>query len=214
MLLEATTNFNHSINPHSIQKLTIYNRDAMQQCHSRFPFVNELTLTESFEILYTCITDNLDRIIPLERLTQLTVECERFPFERFVKLLHFTPNLHNLKLQSVLFIPFDFISINEDDKSQSISYMNTVTTLTVSRKIALQEVQLLIMHFSRLKSLTINLHQDDVESTVEFLSSKLNAINGDLSSLCILQLERFPHVSERLQNYSLKRIASKLYFWR
>lgn len=213
MLLEATTNANHSINRHSIQELSIYDKNTMEQCHSRFLYVNKLTLTGSFAIAHTWITNDLDRVISLKQLTQLTVECH-LPFEQLLTLLHLTPNLHNLKLHSLLFKPIDFVSINEYTEFQSISNMNTMTTLSVSRKMILQEIQCLTILFPRLESLTINLHQNDVEPILQFLLSKFDKKNRDLSSLCILEAGNFPLQSEQIpQHCSRKRIATKLYLW-
>ena len=214
MLLEATTNANHSINRHSIQELSIYNKDAMEQCQTHFLNANELTLTRSFAIAHTWITNDLARVIPLKQLTQLTVEYHHFPFERLLKLLHLAPNLHNLKLHSILFKPIDFVYVNQYTEFQSISNMNTVTNLAVSRKMTLQEIQRLTILFPRLESLTINLHQHAVEPILQFLFSKFDKKNRNLSSLCILETESFPFQSERtLHHCSRKGIASKLYLW-
>ncbi|CAF3944046.1 unnamed protein product, partial [Rotaria sp. Silwood1] len=86
----------------SVQHVYIHNTNAMEQCLSYFPNAIELTLSETFHVPRDSIVISLNRIIPLRQLTKLTFDYHHFPFEQVIELLHFTPNVHTLKLDSIL----------------------------------------------------------------------------------------------------------------
>jgi len=204
-----------------IHHVYIHNANAMKQFVDDFPNATELTLSETFDVPRNSISTDLNRIIPLKQLTKLTLECHRFPIVQIIELLHFTPNVHTLKLDSVLFYGTDSVSIQQNDIFQIVSNTNLVTNLTIDKECTLEKIQLLVVLFPRLEYLTINLYKEDLESIARFLLSKFNDNTRHLSSLCVSKqrrdlMEKLRILLESenlLQDYTLKVINRKLYLW-
>jgi hypothetical protein len=193
----------------------------MKQFGGRFTNATELTLSGKFEVPRDPLVSNLNRIIPLKQLTKLTLECHRLPFEQLIELLHFTPTIHTLNLDSVLLYRMDSVAIQQNNLFQFVSNTNIVTNLTIDKEITLEKIQLLVALFPRLEYLTINLYKETLESIARFLLSKPNDYTRHLSSLCIskqlrvlIQNLRILIESEKLlHDYTLKIINRKLYLW-
>jgi hypothetical protein len=208
-------------NVDSVRHVCIDKSNAMKQFGGHFTNANELTLWKKFDVPRDSIVIDLNRIIPLRQLTKLTLVCHRLPFKQVIELLHFTPNIHTLKLDSMLFYRTDSVSIQQNDIFQLVSNTNIVTTLTINNEVTLEKVQLLVTLFPQLEYLTINLYKEDLESIVRFLSSKSNNNTRYLSSLCISKQRldliknlRLLLESEKLFNdYILKSIDRQLYLW-
>jgi hypothetical protein len=190
----------------------------IKQGVDHFPNATKLTLCETFEVPRNSITIDLNCILPLKQLTKLTIKCHRFSFEQLIELLQFTPNVHILKLDSILLYRTDSISIQQNQLSQLVSSMNTITKITISKEITLEKIQLLTAVFPRMEYLTINLYKKDLEAIVRFLLSKPTRY---LSSLCISKqrhdlvttLKNLIESEKLLQDYVLKVINRKLYLW-
>jgi hypothetical protein len=86
----------------SVHHVTVHNIDAMKQFAAHFPNATELTLIESFNASRHSLLNTLRPSIPLEQLSKLTLRCHRIPFEQILELLHFTPNMHTLALDTIL----------------------------------------------------------------------------------------------------------------
>jgi hypothetical protein len=208
-------------NVDSVRHVCIDKSNAMKQFGGHFTNANELTLWKKFDVPRDSIVIDLNRIIPLRQLTKLTLACHRLPFKQVIELLHFTPNIHTLELDSILLYRTDSVSIQQNDIFQLVSNTNIVTTLTINNEVTLEKIQLLVKLFPRLEYLTINLYKEDLESIVRFLSSKSNNNTRYLSSLCISKQRldliknlRLLLESEKLFNdYILKSIDRKLYLW-
>ncbi|CAF5046475.1 unnamed protein product, partial [Rotaria sp. Silwood1] len=158
---------------------------------------------------------------PLKQLTSLTIECHYFSFEQLIELLQFTPNVHVLKLDSILLYRTDSVSIQQNELSKLVSNMNTITKVTISKEITLEKIQLLTTVFPRMEYLTINLYKQDLQPIAQFLLSKSNNNTRYLSSLCISKqrndlmtiLKTLIKSKKLLHDYTLKVINRKLYLW-
>ncbi len=133
-----------SNNVDSVRHVCIHKSNTMKQFEGHFTNVNELTLSETFDIPHDSIVIHLNRIIPLRQLTKLTLACHRSPFKQVIELLHFTPNIHTLKLDSILFYRTDSVSIQQNDIFQLVSNTNTVTTLTIDKEVTFEKIQLFL----------------------------------------------------------------------
>jgi hypothetical protein len=208
-------------NVDSVRHVCIHKSNTMKQFGGHFTNANELTLSKTFDVPRDSIGIHLNRIISLRQLTKLTLACHRLPFKQVIELLHFTPNIHTLKLDSILLYRTDSVSIQQNDIFQLVSKTNAVTTLTIDKEVTFEKIQLLVTLFPRLEYLTINLYKETLESIVRFLSSKSNNNTRYLSSLCISKQRsdlmknlRLLLESEKLLNdYILKSIHRKLYLW-
>jgi hypothetical protein len=208
-------------NVDSVHHVCIHQSNTIKQFGGHFTNANELTLSETFDVPRDSIVNNLNHIIPLRQLTKLTLACHRLPFKQVIELLHFTPNIHTLKLDSILLYRTDSLSIQKNDLFQIVSNTNTVINLTIEKEVTYEKVQLLVTLFPQLEYLTINLYKKDLESIARFLLSKSNNNTHYLSSLCISKKRpdliknlRLLLESEKLLNdYILKSINRKLYLW-
>ncbi|CAF5069055.1 unnamed protein product [Rotaria sp. Silwood1] len=193
----------------------------MEQCLSYFPNAIELTLSETFHVPRDSIVISLNRIIPLRQLTKLTFDYHHFPFEQVIELLHFTPNVHTLKLDSILLYQRSSFLIEQNEIFQKVSKMNTITSVTIGNETTLEEIQLVVALFPRLKCLTINLDKEDLKTIARFLLSKPNNNTDYLSTLCVSKQQRglftilvtLIESEKLLDDYTIKVINQKLYLW-
>ena len=207
------------INEDTVHHVCIHSTNMIKQSTDNFPNATKLTLCETFEVPRHSITNDLNRILPLKKLTKLTVGCHRFSFEQLIELLQFTPNVHVLKLDSVLLYRTNSVSIRQNELSQLVSSMSAITKVTISKEISLEKIQLLTAVFPRMKYLTINLYKQDLQPIARFLLSKPNNNTRYLSSLCISKqrndlmttLKILIESEKLLYDYVLKVINRKLY---
>ena len=221
MLYKESDNNKLQTNVDSVQHLHIHNANIKKQFMGYFKNAIELTLPETFDIHRHSIVDNLNRIITLQQLIKLTINCYNLPFEQMIELLQFTSNINTLKFNSMLLSQIDSISIQQNDVFKLVSKMNIVTNLTIEKEITLKQIQLLVVLFSRLEYLKIDLSEGTFKSIIQFLLSKSNDNTRYLSSLCISKQDK--HFMEILTNllesekllddYTLKVINCKLYLW-
>jgi hypothetical protein len=193
----------------------------MKQFGSQFTNITELTLSDSFLLLRDPLVNNLNRIIPLKQLTKLTLQCHRLHFEQLIELLHFTPTVHTLNVESVLLYGMNSASIQENNLFELVSNTNTITNLTIDKEITLEKIELVVALFPRLEYLTINLYTEVLEPIARFLLSKSNEHTRHLSCLCVSKqlgilltnLRTLIESEKLLDDYTLKSINRKLYLW-
>ena len=193
----------------------------MKQFVGYFSKVTKVTLADTFNIPCHLLATSLNRIIHLRQLSKLTINSLNIPFDEVVELLHFTPNIHTLELDSISIPGTDSLSIQQNEKFRLISNINTVTNMTIGKESALEQVQLLDALFPRLEHLTINLYKEDLESIVRFLLSASTNNTCHLSMLCILSqvtdsmesLRNLIESEQILQNFTLKTFRDKLCLW-
>jgi hypothetical protein len=135
-------------NVNSVHHIHIHNANAMKQFVGHFPNVTELTLSENCDVFRDCTTTNFNRIIPLKQITKLAIDCHRFSFQRLMKLLSLTPNVHTLKLSSILLYETDALIIQQNEIFQMISTTNIVANVAVTKEIRLQKIELLFCSIS------------------------------------------------------------------
>jgi hypothetical protein len=208
-------------NVNSVHHIHIHNANAMKQFVGHFPNVTELTLSENCDVFRDCTTTNFNRIIPLKQITKLAIDCHRFSFQRLMKLLSLTPNVHTLKLSSILLYETDALIIQQNEIFQMISTTNIVANVAVTKEITEQKIELIFGLFPRLEYLEINLDKEDLKSIGQFLLSTSNTNTRYLSSLCLLharrdlmeQLKNLIESEKLLHDYTIKLIDYKLYLW-
>ncbi|CAF3703632.1 unnamed protein product [Rotaria sp. Silwood1] len=198
-----------------------YSTNMIKKSIDNFPNATKLTFCKTFEVSRDLIVMDLNRFLPLQQLTKLTIECHHFSFEQLIELLQFTPNVHVLKLDSILLYRTDSVSIQQNELSKLVSNMNTITKVTIIKEITLEKIQLLTTVFPRMEYLTINLYKEDLQPIARFLLSKSNNNTRYLSSLCISKqrndlmiiLKTLIKSKKLLHDYTLKVINRKLYLW-
>ena len=212
----------HDINEDPVHHICIHSTNMIKQSAEKFSNANKLTLCETFEVPRDSIVADLNRNLPLKQLTKLAIKCHHFHFQQLIELLQFTPNVHVLELDSVVLNRTNAVSIQQNQLSQLVSNMNTITKVTINKESNLEKIQLLTAIFPRMEYLTINLFKQDLEPIVRFLLSKDNNNNTRyLSSLCISKqrhdlmatLKTLIKLKKLLHNYVLKVINRQLYLW-
>ncbi|CAF3841478.1 unnamed protein product [Rotaria sp. Silwood1] len=209
------------INEDPIHHICIHSTNMIKKSIGNFPNASKLTFCETFEVPCDSIIIDLNRLLPLKQLTKLNIECHHFSFEQLIDLLQFTPNVHVLKLDSILLYRTDSVSIQQNELSKLVSNMNTITKVTIIKEITLEKIQLLTTVFPRMEYLTINLYKEDLLPIARFLLSKSNNNTRYLSSLCISKqrndlmiiLKTLIKSKKLLHDYTLKVINRKLYLW-
>ncbi|CAF2878103.1 unnamed protein product [Rotaria sp. Silwood2] len=199
----------------------IHSRNTMEKFVGNFRNATKLTLSDTFEIPRDSIVRDLNRIIPLEQLSTLSLDCHRFAFHQVIELLNFTPNVHTLKLNSILLNGSDSVSIQQNATFRIVSNTNIVKNMIIAKESTLEKIQLLVAIFPRLEYLTINLYREDLETIARFLLSKPNNNTRHLSLLCISKqlrdlvekLRVLIEVENLLDDFTLKVIHRKLYLW-
>ncbi|CAF4985919.1 unnamed protein product, partial [Rotaria sp. Silwood1] len=134
-LVENIWSSRFGINEDPIHHICIHGKNMIKESIDHFPNATILTFCETFEVCCDSIAIDLNRSLPLKQLTKLTIECHRFSFEQLIKLLQFTPNVHVLKLDSILLYRTDSVSIQQNELSKLVSNMNTITKVTISKEI-------------------------------------------------------------------------------
>ncbi|CAF3800333.1 unnamed protein product [Rotaria sp. Silwood1] len=186
-----------------------------------FPNANQLTIEHYFKTCDDSISTTLNCILPLKQLTKLNIKSSNFPFEQIIKLIHFTPNLHTLKL--------DFLSLNEiylklieqNEIFRYVSNTNKITNIDIREKCTLEIFQLIIYLFSQVEYLKIRINKKEINQIIRYLFSKNTDKIRRLFFLCISQIPKvclpeldFLIKSENLLNdYSIKYINRDLYLW-
>ncbi|CAF4112902.1 unnamed protein product, partial [Adineta steineri] len=190
----------------------IHTTDMMKQSTDKFANATQHTLYVDFD---------LNHIFPLEKITNLSIECCRFSFEKLIELLQFTSIVHTLKLDSILLFRNNSNSIQQNPLTQLVSKTDIITNVTINKEITLEKIQLLTAIFPRMENLTINLFKQDLEPIARFLLLKSNNNTPYLFSLCITKqrhdlmiiLKNLRKSKKLLRDYILKLINRKLYLW-
>ncbi|CAF0829401.1 unnamed protein product [Rotaria sordida] len=187
---------NQEANLDLVDHVHIQGEKTMLSCLNYFPNATNLTLSHSFNKSIDEIIINLNQILPLIQLTTLSIDCDGFSFDKVIELIHFTPNIHTLKVYSMNLYKIDSI-------------------------LSIQKTKLLINLCHRLEHINIDILWQDFESILQLLLTKNNNNTCHLCSLCLKygskrmrkKLEKLIKSKNLLDNYSIKLIRSKLYLW-
>ncbi|CAF0925380.1 unnamed protein product [Rotaria sp. Silwood1] len=187
-----------------------------------FPNATELTFESGFSTTHESIANMLRRIIPLEQLSILVLECHYFSFIKLIELLRFIPNIDTLIFKSMPFYRNNCISIQQTETFRLVSNKNRITNVTFKEVCTLEKLRLLVALCPRLQSLTIKIHMKDLESITRFLLENNTKENTDhLCSLCFSaastkwfeKLDILIKSEILLDVYNLKLVGSNLYLW-
>ncbi|CAF4762181.1 unnamed protein product, partial [Rotaria socialis] len=72
-----------------VEHVYICNRNAIYHCNGYFPNATELTIKHSFHLHYNSIM----KVVPLNKLNKLSIECYDFPVEQILHLVNFTKKI-------------------------------------------------------------------------------------------------------------------------
>ena len=133
------------------------------------------------------------QILPLEQLTELTIDHYEFSFEKLMELLYFTPNLHTIKYFSSLFNDIDLKLIQQNEHFQYVSTRNKIKRLEIFGDwCTLEQFQIIVNSFFQLEYLKTLMNEKYIEEIIQFLFPKTNNKICSLFFLCITEIpERF-----------------------
>jgi len=158
---------------------------------------------------YNIFDVQLNRIIPFQQLTNLTVESNNFDINQAMKSLHLPPNIQVLTLPAysscLLFIQ------NKNN--------NFIQNLTLREHLTLKDVQDLINVFPRLKSLEFNIKENDLELIIRFLLKHSIEKNDrphllglqNLQPAMIHKLQEMIDHEKLAESYSMEYIFNTVY---
>ena len=164
----------------------------------------------------------LSHSIPLRRLTTLSFEFEYFSVQKLLKILCCTPNIHTLKLKTIPGCQNnDDTSLEKSEDFHLVSHTNVITNITHEGDCTLNEIKLLVTLCPRMEHLTIKTRSRTLESILRFLLDRTNQHTRHLYSLCFSRVHNdcFEKVAKLikfeglLNDYTLKKLAWKLYLW-
>ncbi|CAF3725719.1 unnamed protein product [Rotaria socialis] len=208
-------------NLNSVKHVHVCSKRANKSCVNYFPNATQLSIKRYFETLDDSISTSLSRIVPLQQLTKLVIECYNFPWEEIVKLLCFTPNLDALKLD---FIKFNENNINLMTKSKTYQYVsntNKIKNLDVRHACSYERMRLIINLFPKLEYLKTGVNRKEIVQIVRFLLSKSNNETQNLFFLCISEIPKIClkelnfliKLENLLGDYFITFINRDLYLW-
>jgi hypothetical protein len=116
--------------------------------------------------------------------------CENFPFDQLVEILHCTPYSHTLTLSSILFTWDNPIFSVGLDSLRSIVYKNKLKNVIITNENIFLIVTFFVCIYLRLEHFTINLSNQILESIIQLLLSKTNVHTRHLFSLCFSNLDK------------------------
>lgn len=220
--LDKNTSLHHpELNLRSVEHIYIETEKSIINCMQYFPNAIELTFRKDFTSTCASVSTILNRIVPLQQLTKLAIECHYFSFKKMIELLCYTPNIRTLKFKSMPSYQKanDYTSVEQMETFRLVSNTNNITNVTFTGKCILEKLKLLLALCPRLQHLTIDTCATNLESITQFLLDKTNENTRHLCSLCFLtvcdssleQLDTFIKSESLLDDYTLKLANYKLY---
>ncbi|CAF1471323.1 unnamed protein product [Rotaria sp. Silwood1] len=212
---------NQETNLSSVRHVHISDDEAIINCINHFLNVTDLTLKNISARRSDSFIINLKHIISLKNLTKLIIEDDDYSFERLIELLSLTPNIHILKIQSIILNRKDLLTIQNSENFRLVMNGNTIRSLTVKQICEIEKIELLFILCSRLQHFTIEEPWTRVDELVRLLLSKNNNNTRHLFSLSISnENKRLPNklntliqAGKLLDNYFIKSDYPKIYLW-
>ena len=180
----------------------------------RFPNVIELKLDNyANESLYS-ISMVLDRVIPLSKLSKISLLSAQFCISQLMDLLYFSPNIRFLTLASISLAKISLTQIRQSQTFQTIFKVNQINQVTLTEHSTFESIELFLYLCPRLEQLSIDVTQ---YKATEIRHDIIHLITSHyVPVLCLLQAD--PIWSSLLRrdlprDECMKFIDSKLYLW-
>jgi hypothetical protein len=128
---------------------------------------------------------NINRIVPLEKLTKLVVECDYLCISALFKTLNDAKCIQSLKLARYEILDTQFPLIKQVDNDHAMSNRNNVVQLIIRSVCTLEQLQFIMNIFPHIKCLQLNIAYTDYQSIIKFLLLEHRNNNPHLFSLCL-----------------------------
>ena len=164
---------------------------------------------------------DLKRIIPLNQLNTLNIDCQNFCFKQFLRLLQFTPNIHTLTFDCQSISEQNSISIQQNEIFVLVSNSNIITNVFIKERYSSENIKLLVALCPRIQHLTIDTYAQHLQSIVSFILWKTKSNIQHLCSLSMKDttksigqvLQTLIDSEKLLDNYLMELIDGELYIW-
>lgn len=205
----------------SIKHVRIGGKHATNSPENYFPHATELTLKNYFTIPDTSLPITLNRVVPLGRLTKITIDYYDFPFEQIVDLIRFTPHLHTLKIHFLTINGKAMKALQSMAVFREISSNNRIEHLQVNDRCSFEQIEMLVQLCPNLQYFQIGMKRKETRTIVRYLLTPTNPHTRHLYYLCISKTPRVCRgeinllitFEKLLGNYSIKWIERNLYLW-
>jgi hypothetical protein len=226
-------------NMDSVDRISILDEIGLNNCRYYFP--NATRLETSYDSFCkgryfshlnrkTFDSTNLNRIIPLEKLTTLDIDLSGYILSNIIEILQHTPNIHTLNITFMPNYNRESILSKQNESFRLVSQTNKIKKIKIVSYQTLETTKFLVMLCPRLKQLmldprsqhlmlgnrfgfeysTIRRDEDSLKTLLQFLLSKDNNNTRYLSSL-LIKSDRIETVktfieSEKLHDISLIKV--------
>ena len=208
-------------NLNSVRQIEIYQE---QQINSHVQFLEnatELHFKKGFKNEGGSIANLLHRIVSLEKITKLMIECEHFSLYQLIDLLACSPNIHTLIYQSIPFHKDDHLFTEQNQIFRRVCQTNTIKCVTFQEECTMDRVEFLVTLCPRVEYLSINVPMEILKSVTRFLLDKSNPNTRHLCSICfsrisqpwLVGLDGLIKFERLLDDYVYKSAESRLYLW-
>ncbi|CAF4039038.1 unnamed protein product [Adineta steineri] len=204
-LIKTTTRSTKQIQMNSVRHLELENENCIINSTNYFPNVTQLTCKENLYEETNYISSNiLNRIFPLEQITELNIYlCDSY-FKDLIQLIISLPNIHKLCLCGRKF-QNDFDLLQQVD-----TFHNKIKDVTISIQCTFENMKLLVNLFPQLQHLTISMLKGCFVEILQYLLSKNNEKTPYLNSIWLTGFNR--SLSEKimavLQSKKIRHVDS------
>ncbi len=214
-LYQDTYPYPNEINPQSIKHISIRGDITTKNDFLYFPNVTELTLLDYLNPSLHSISTILDRLMPLTKLSKLTIQYRDLCISQLIDLLYFSPNIQLIILESsISFSKISLISIQQTQTFQTIFNDNKIQNMIFKKDSTVESVRLFYKLCPRLEQMTIDLNRYDRTMVMKLIENDLH--DSHVPFLCFLNIGNTSQWGIELylsKHYSIKSVSQHLYIW-
>ncbi len=182
-----------------------------------------LTISDRFTISEPIIdVDIFAPIFTVFQITHLIIECRNIPIQALIPILHLSPNLNSLKIQSLSLLKLESLSKTEVETRDLVSKKNNITKINIEQINELAEVQCLIELCPRMQYFQFGCFDKiDLKSLVKSILMQTTHIITELRTLCLINkdlndkmvkdLQEMINRGQWFRNYTSIYIDEKIY---
>jgi hypothetical protein len=208
-------------NLNSVKHVLTWSKQVTDSSVNYFPHATELTIKYYFDTPDDSIITSLNRIVPLQQLTVLDIECPYFSWEQIVEVIHCTPNLHTFKFQSPRFDENSLKLIQQSEMFQYVSKTNKINNLELHLWCNLEEIPFILNLLPQLQYLKTRILRKQIGEMIKYLLTNRYTEARHLFFLCITQtpkvclreVKMLIESEKLLDDYFIKIIFHDLYLW-
>lgn len=205
----------------SVNHLGVENAETVKSCGYHFPNTTKLTFNIRFKQNHPCLLTLLENVIPLNKLSELTIYSDDLCVEQFLKLLIASSHLQSLGFWGQPSVEINPLLTHPTETFRLAAENNRITNVAVQGPNLMENIQFLIRLCPRLQQLTFEVHKSEVETIVPSVLSKTKSDLRHLNLLCmedvdcryLRKVKNLIESKQLLDHYSIKRIDKTLYLW-